>query len=145
MPVTARKRKTRWLDNALIIGPNVTLCMSYEEYVSVIKPTGRIEPKWNTPGRCISIHNSSGQLVIVVLQDYIGRKLVEAIGLINHEVSHALDEYFNIIGEKQPSGEFRAYAYQAMSQNLIEEFFSRVILSKDKETGTLVVKRLKTD
>ena len=136
-------RKTKWLDRTLIIGPDTTLCLGYEEYVALLSvkgrtPPGRIAPRWRSVGRCEVIDGPKGLICIIVIQDFIGRGLAEVIGVLNHEASHAMEQYYDDIGERRPSSEFRAYSYQAMSQNLIEEFLSRVNLSR-----TLIVTSLK--
>jgi len=135
--------KTRWLDRSLMFGPYTALCLSYEEYVKLLStkgkiPIGRITPKWSSAGRCEVIDSPKGLICVIVIQDFIGKNLVEVIGLLNHEASHAMESYYDDIGERCPSAEFRAYSYQAMTQNLIEEFISRVNLSR-----TLIVKSIK--
>lgn len=130
--------KPKWLNNALIIGPYITLCLSYDEYVKVVKKSDYITPKWNSPGRCEIIKRKEDMICVVTLQHFLNRPLHECVGLLNHEASHALDSYFEDIGERHPSDEFRAYAYQGITQNLFVEFTRRVVLSKD-----LIVRKIK--
>lgn len=61
---------------------------------------------------------------VVTLGSTKGRTRAQIAGLLAHEAVHIWQEIRNVIGEKEPSVEFEAYAIQRIAQNLIEEYES---------------------
>lgn len=125
-------RKIKWLDRDIITGPYITLCTSYDEYVTASQQFRKhdISAPFRNQGRCEAFYHKGKLVIIVVIQGVVGWSLEECIGLIVHEASHTSDHLFEDLGEKTPSAEFKAYTIQTISQTLTVEFLSRVNLSK---------------
>jgi hypothetical protein len=59
----------------------------------------------------IFVNDKSGDSMILVTLNYDeNRELLEVIGLIAHEATHVFDYICEMIGEDEPSKEFKAYS-----------------------------------
>lgn len=69
-------------------------------------------------------HDPNSRIVVVrlIANDL---SLVEAIGLIVHEVTHVKQYIMEQISEHNPSDEFEAYTMQEITKNLIKDYLSK--------------------
>lgn len=122
------KQKTEWLNRKLMTGPYLSLCLSEEAFLQVMRKLNIKKgiPEWVSPGASATMHeatNSSGQLVcIVCMRDWEDRDPVSVAGVLVHEAVHVFQKYCEDIGEKTPSSEFQAYSIQYISQQLMNSF-----------------------
>lgn len=81
------------------------------------------EPYPTTDGRCVGWENVGPNRKDIILITVGERAKVHSVaqvaGIIAHECAHAWQHIRKIIGEKEPSAEFEAYAIQAMVQGVM--------------------------
>ena len=123
----------RWLDRRIAApGPYLTLCLSEDEFKSVIRRL-RIQD----PGPWISNDHSDAtvhhiaarggsRFCIVCVSGWEGRDPIELAGLLVHESVHIWQCYADDIGERNPGAEQEAYAIQSIAQELMTEFARRM-------------------
>ena len=128
----------KWLDRRISApGPYLTLCLSESEYKRAMKHMNcePISPWIKTKQADATAHHlvsDKGLACIVCLGSWEGRDPIEVAGLLVHEAVHIWQEYCEYYGERAPGREQEAYAIQAVAQELMAEFASR-IKSKTKK------------
>lgn len=122
---------TKWLDRRIARqGPYLCLVLSAQEHDRVLAKFGSIGrsafPK--AGARIDSLANANGDTVCIVMLSESAQEAppTQIAALLVHEASHACDYYFDDIGEKNPASEQKAYAIQAVSQELFEEYARRL-------------------
>ncbi len=123
--------KTRWLDrNIAAPGPYLTLCLSREEFLAVMK---RLKVPWQSEWcpqerGCVRQFKdpTAGLCCVVCLNGVTGRDPIEVAGLIIHEAVHVWQAYAEDIGEESAASEQEAYAIQCIAQELMSEFSRRM-------------------
>lgn len=123
--------KTKWLDNTLISGPYLCLCLSQQEMESALRHCGIKEyvPFINNCSDATThfFTNDDGKLMtIVCLGETEKVHPIQVASMLVHEAVHVFQEYCNQIGEKEPSSEFEAYSIQSISQALMFEYERRI-------------------
>ncbi len=66
--------------------------------------------------------NRGNTTALVCLGRTTGRTRAEVVGLLAHEATHIVQDYFASIGEDAPSKEVQAYAVQHYTQLLFHEW-----------------------
>lgn len=66
--------------------------------------------------------SNAHRYALVYLQDYTGRSVAQIHALLAHEAVHVVLASFRAMGEDEPAEEQTAYAVQAVTEYLIEEF-----------------------
>ncbi len=131
----------KWLDRRISApGPYLTLCLSEQEYKQAMKHL-KIEspPHWikseQADATAHHLISGKGLACVVCLTGWQGRNPIEVAGLLVHEAVHIWQEYCDYYGENMPGREQEAYAIQAVAQELMAEFSSRLskIDSKEKK------------
>lgn len=128
----------KWLDRRISApGPYLCLCLSEHEYKQAMKHMrcDPVSPWISTPQANATTHHvtsDKGLACIVCLGDWQDRDPIEIAGLLVHEAVHAWQEYCDYYGERTPGREQEAYAIQAVAQELMAAFASR-IKSKTKK------------
>lgn len=81
------------------------------------------EPYPTTDGRCVWWENvgpNRKDIILITVGERVKiHSLSQVAGIIAHECTHAWQHIRKIIGEKEPSAEFEAYAIQAMVQHVM--------------------------
>jgi hypothetical protein len=129
-----KKGKVKWLDrNIAWHGPYLTLCTSEEEYFSALACLGvRPIDEWvrndladATVHYCTNA-NDKEEAVVVCIRVNPSQSPIQVAGLLVHEAVHVWQRYCQRIGEQSPGLEQEAYAIQAISQTLMEEYALRI-------------------
>ena len=108
----------------------VGYCPDKESWKSEMKRLGvKNEPYPKTHGRCTRFIKDHDHTVIICINPKSDTTELQVIGLIAHEVSHAVDYIFEDIGEDNPSSEFKAYLSQFLVQNIYEDW-KKIVESK---------------
>lgn len=74
--------------------------------------------------QCWEFSNENGYRTIIVCIDgksAKARPVIQVIGLLAHECSHAIDYIMSAIGERNPSTEFKAYTLQGLIQFCVDQ------------------------
>jgi hypothetical protein len=79
--------------------------------------------------------SAKGLACIVCLSGWEERNPIEIAGLLVHEAVHIWQEYCDYYGESSPGREQEAYAIQAVAQELMAEFSSRLSKSSKAKKG----------
>lgn len=126
---------TKWLSRRISIpGPYMTLCLSEQEFLKVIKSLKvKYTSDWvgsgSGNGRVHHFYNNGEYTAVVCISNHEEHSPIEIAGLLVHEATHIWQEWCDSIGERSPGAEQEAYAIQNISQTLMEEFARRM---KDK-------------
>lgn len=117
--------KIEWLDTALLDGPNLVLCLTEEQYKSVMRKYKIAEPKvWldddkNAACHTFTLSGPPYSEMAVICVDEMERSHSQLAGLLIHESVHVAQRYFESIGETRPGREIEAYIIQRIAQNLL--------------------------
>lgn len=126
--------KVNWLDNGMRLIPSFALVFNEDEYFAVFRD---INSKYRHPYEFNKPENASGWVrylrnsnddvicLVCLCEDFMKYTLAELCGLMAHEAVHIFQELCAVRGEKEPSKEFQAYTIQHITQQLIQELFSR--------------------
>lgn len=83
-------------------------------------------PMWIGRGANATTHHFSndkeGEFFTVCVRVDKQRTKAQTYSLLAHEAVHILEGWFEIIGEKHPGEEIRAYGIQNITQSLIEAY-----------------------
>lgn len=112
-------------------GPYLALCLSQKELDKILHKLGKSRGVFPVSGACVlTLENqSTGELVALVCVSKKAQKNnnpVELAGLLVHEAVHVWQAYARDIGEEKPGDEQEAYAIQAVSQELLDEYARRM-------------------
>lgn len=126
--------KTKWLDRHIsFAGPYLTLCTSEAEYLQALKDLGihAVDSWVRNEHSDATVHfcenKSDGEdAAIVCIRTTEKLSPIQVAGLLVHESVHVWQRYCQRIGEHSPGLEQEAYAVQAISQSLMEEYASRI-------------------
>lgn len=121
--------KVKWLDNTLIVGPFLCLIKTKEELISLYERGDLDIPDplpfdFSSEMACtLTFDQNNGEqpIAAVCVGDFSKHNNSEIAGLIAHEASHVIDAYFEYIGEKTPSSEFKAYSIQTTVEKLMKD------------------------
>ncbi len=99
-------------------------CPSRKAWAREMRKMGCKEPYPANDGCATTFTQKDGKVCIIVTlgkaQHAEGRTRVEVAGLLCHEATHIWQEVRKVMGEKEPSIEFEAYAMQAIFQGLYQ-------------------------
>ena len=71
-------------------------------------------------------------VALVCLPEWKKRTPAQIAGLMVHEASHIFDKHCDLIGEYEPSSEFKAYSLQLITQELMLSFLQQSMPPKRK-------------
>ena len=119
--------KVKWLDRTLINGPFICLCKTSEELQKVYEQFNIDYSASDFPseGSAHTLHfeaECNEPCTVVSIGEVGTRNEAEIGAMLTHEASHVLDVFFQYIGEKEPSSEFKAYSLQAITEKLLTDY-----------------------
>ena len=121
-------KAAEWLNNALLTGPYLTLCLDSRDYAAAVAHL-KVEgaPPFLVSGADASVHffERAGKLSAVVCMKVGKHSLSQIHAMLVHEAVHIWQEYLRGIGETAPGDEIEAYSIQSISQELFSEFKRR--------------------
>lgn len=139
----------KWLNRSLVELPHeYCLCLSAKEFRSVMKRMRVPKSRW---GNAVG-PNANAQVTFFDWQDRSGKsptghrnvaivtilntehvELEQVYATLVHEAMHIWREAREILGERNPSSEFEAYALQRISQSLMFEYKERTQTKRKKK------------
>ena len=122
--------KVKWLDTAIVVLPNrFTLCTTDAIMQKELKRLGVPKAEWidfNNPRwlACVFEVKDCNEDIcsIVLIKVKPDRCQLTTMSLLVHEAVHVWQTGRQMLGEKNPSDEFEAYALQFISQSLFKEY-----------------------
>ncbi|GAA0809516.1 hypothetical protein [Cupriavidus gilardii] len=127
--------RNEWLDRDLLRSPvYFTLCTNAAQFHAELRSMKVPRDTWpnflTTARADATAHffNNPAKDVccIVCIHPDKDRDQIEIAGLLVHEAVHIWQETRDLIGERNPSPEFEAYAVQSISQRLMWEYRRQV-------------------
>lgn len=117
----------KWLDRTLMQLPCfLTLCTTPKQYKKVMKHLNiKDAPPFVNPGADATTHwfeCGNKHTAVVCIRVPKGQVLSAVYALLVHEAVHVWQFSRGVLGEKEPSAEFEAYAIQNIAQNLFEAY-----------------------
>ena len=107
----------------------MALCVTEDAFTRECKRLGIVKeliPSWIGRGANATTHHFSndkqGEFFTVCIRSERQRSKAQTHALLAHEAVHILEGWFEIIGEKHPGEEIRAYGIQNITQSLIEAY-----------------------
>jgi len=140
----------KWIDRAILTCDYVALCTSEKDFQRELRrlniPTQQWS-SWLSEGALATTHHlvstKGARASIVCMPMHNDLDGVEIAGLLVHEATHVLQEYFEYVGEDQPGKETQAYALQAISVRLMQAYrdhlykeFDKAVKKDEKEWTT---------
>ena len=140
----------KWIDRAILTCDYVALCTSEKDFQRELRrlniPTQQWS-SWLSEGALATTHHlvstKGARASIVCMPMHNDLDGVEIAGLLVHEATHVLQEYFEYVGEDQPGKETQAYALQAISVRLMQAYrdhlykeFDKAVKKEEKEWTT---------
>ena len=122
--------KPNWLDRSLVEAPfYFTLATTEEAFHKALRhlnvPRNSWPPFISNAWSDATAHlfeRGAKLTYVVCIRVTDGLSLPQIAALITHEAVHMWQEARGRLGEKTPSNEFEAYAVQALTQRLLEEY-----------------------
>lgn len=126
--------KLKWLDRTLIVGPYLVLCKTEKELAAAFKHCNldynqyKSDEELRFPDQgCaktfrLEKEGAEMHINVVALGSTSGASYSQVLGILAHEASHVVDDFFEAIRETNPSSEFKAYCTQAIVENLVEDY-----------------------
>ena len=131
--------RVRWLDRRVAApGPYLALCLNEQQFAAACRhircdsPSAWIKNEWSN-ATAHYFDTAKGLTVVVCVRGWEGRHPVEVAGLLVHEAVHVWQQYAERIGETHPGHEQEAYAIQAISQELMDEFAQQMQAMHDSQ------------
>ena len=130
----------RWLRmDAHTLAVHYCLCLDVETFDAELKRLGiRERPNMlknstsNATVHFLTHADGKTHCAIVCLPKWDKFTPAQIAGLLVHEASHIFDKHCDIIGEYEPSSEFKAYALQLITQELMLSFLQQSMPPKKK-------------
>lgn len=122
-----------WCDRTLFTSPvYYGLCTNQRQFEKVLRQLKLKREDWPEFKKSewcdATTHFFDGKgcdnCAVVTIGSTKGKSRAQIAGLLTHEAVHIWQEIRSLIGEKEPSSEFEAYAVQRIAQNLIAEYES---------------------
>lgn len=130
--MTEKNKPYKWLDRRIAKpGPYLTLCLTAEEMDHAARGLTKwpLEfPEWGARAHMFVKDGTDHLCAIVTLAKSSQENCtaVEVAGLLVHEAVHVWQYYAEKMGEGKPGDEQEAYAIQAISQELMQEYARRL-------------------
>lgn len=119
-----------WLDRSLVTLPHyLGLCLTEKDFrkeLKRLKVPREQYPEFLLRGAHATVHfftkSDGDSCAIVNICSSKGATIHQVHALLVHEAVHVWQDARRILGEKEPSAEFEAYAIQSISQRLMEAY-----------------------
>lgn len=127
---TKTNYKGEWLARDIISSAfYYKLVLCNEDYEEEIKRLGvkYYEPLFDRDGRADAIvlklkDDKGGEIAIVGMRNWTTLSTAQIVGLLAHEAVHLFDYHCELIGEDEPSEEFKCYSIQKYVQSLFQSW-----------------------
>ncbi len=122
--------KPDWLDRSLVEAPfYYTLAASEKSFRAALRHLKLPKPQWpsfiSNTWSDATVHwfdCGAKRTAVVCVRPRDELSMPQVAALITHEAVHMWQEARERLGERSPSIEFEAYAVQALTQRLLEEY-----------------------
>ena len=125
--MASKRKRVKWLNRALLVGPYITLCTSAREYRAAMRHLKCEPDQWlrdGFEGKAHILTDSDGDMTAIVCIAP-NKPTASVAALIAHEAVHVWQHYRDHIGETSPGSETEAYAVQGMTFVLLSEYMRR--------------------
>jgi hypothetical protein len=124
-------KKLNWLNRTVLLGGYLILTLDESEDKLIRKKLNCDYEVQTTPGFCTTLQSGDELTHVVGLRFYIGKHRNLLAGILSHEATHAAQQLFSVMGEKEPGREIAAYVQQNIFVRLLDELDRRAVYEDD--------------